>query len=144
MPDHYSKVVSRLERHVLPYIGKRLLGDVEAHDILTCLERVVQRGHVETAHRLRGRCSQIYRYGVVKRWVKFDPCRDLEGALPSYKRKANHFAAVETPEAFGQLLRDIDGYGGTAPVIAALRLAPLLFVRPGELRRMEWAHMIQT
>lgn len=137
--EHYSKVVSRVERHLLPFIGTRLLDDIEAHEVLTCLERVVARGHVETAHRVRSLCSQIFRFGVVKRWVKSDPCRDLEGALPSYKRKANHFAAVETPATFGKLLRDIDGYSGTAPVIAALKLAPLLFVRPGELRRMAWA-----
>ncbi len=141
VPEHYSKVVSRIERHLLPYLGKRLLGDIEAHEILTCLERVVAKGHVETAHRVRSLCGQIFRFGVVKRWVKSDPCRDLDGALPSYKRKANHFAAVETPESFGDLLRAIDGYTGTAPVIAALKLAPLLFIRPGELRRMEWAHV---
>ena len=136
--SHYAKVVSRLERHILPYLGARLLADIEAHEILTCLERVVAKGHVETAHRVRSLCGQVFRYGVVKRWVMSDPCRDLEGALPSYKRRANHFAAVSTPEEFGQLLRAIAGYSGTPPVIAALRLAPLLFVRPGELRRMEW------
>lgn len=141
VPDHHSKVVSRIENHVLPYLGNRLLGDIEAHEVLTCLERVLAKGHVETAHRVRSLCSQIFRYGVVKRWVKSDPCRDLEGALPSYKRKTNHFAAVETPKEFGRLLRGIDGYPGSAPVIAALKLAPLLFVRPGELRRMEWAHV---
>ena len=116
VPDHHSKVVSRLDRHILPYLGKRLLGEIEAHEILSCLERIVKRGHVETAHRVRSVCGQIYRYGVVKRWVKSDPCRDLEGALPSYKRKTNHFAAVETPKAFGQLLGKMDRYSGTAPV----------------------------
>lgn len=139
VPEHHSKVVSRLERHIFPYLGKRQLADIEAHEVLSCLERVVKRGHTETAHRVRSLCGQVFRYGVVKRWVKSDPCRDLEGALPSYKRKANHFAAVETPALFGKLLRDLDSYSGTATVIAALKLAPLLFVRPGELRRMAWA-----
>lgn len=139
VPDHHSKVVGRMERYILPYLGKRLLTEIEAYEILNCLERIVKKGHIETAHRVRSLCGQIFRYGVVKRWVKSDPCRDLDGALPSYKRKANHFAAVEKPEEFGRLLRDIDQYIGTPAVMAALKLAPLLFVRPGELRRMQWA-----
>ena len=101
------------------------------------LRKVEDRGAIETAHRELSYCGQIFRDAVATGRITSDPSRDLKGALASVE--AEHFAAITEPKRVGDLLRSIDAYEGTATVKAALRLAPLVFVRPGELRSAQWA-----
>lgn len=102
------------------------------------MRRIEIRGALETAHRALANCGQVFRYAVATGRAKRDPSSDLRGALPPYRRD-KHFAAITEPKRVGELMRDIDSYAGSFIVRCALRLSPLLFVRPGELRKMEWA-----
>jgi integrase len=104
---------------------------------LTVLRRIEGRGALDTAHRAHQNCGQIFRYAVATGRALRDPCGDLRGALPPVKQQ--HFASITEPAAVGELLRAMDGFRGTLVVQCALRLAPLFFVRPGELRKAEWA-----
>ena len=101
------------------------------------MRRIENRGALETAHRALGNCGQVFRYAVATGRAMRDPCGDLRGALPPVK--GEHFAATTEPKRVAELLRAMDGYEGTLTVRCALRLAPLVFVRPGELRNAEWA-----
>ncbi|HWB33598.1 MAG TPA: integrase arm-type DNA-binding domain-containing protein [Acidobacteriaceae bacterium] len=134
---HSEKTMRRLERDVFPWIGNRPIGDIHAPEILTVLRRIEARGAGETAHRALSNCGQVFRYAVATGRASRDPSGDLRGALSRVKK--SHFAAKTDPEAVAGILRAMDGYEGTLPVRCALRLAPLLFVRPGELRTAKWA-----
>ncbi len=103
------------------------------------LRRIESRGALESAHRVKIICGQIFRYAVATGRAERDPVADLKGALPPTRSK--HLAAITNPEKVGGLLRAIDGYEGSFVTKCALKLAPLLFVRPGELRQMEWAEI---
>lgn len=133
---YVAKVVSRLERDVLPWLGGEPVANVDAPKVLAVLRRIESRGAIHTAHRAKGDISQIMRYAIATGRATRDPCPDLRGALsPSV---TNHFAALTDPKEVGAFLRVMDGYQGTLTVRAALKLAPLLFCRPGELRQMKW------
>lgn len=133
-----AKRIERLfERDIFPRIGSKPIADLTPPDVLMMARRIEHRGALETAHRAIGNCGQVCRYAVATGRAVSDPTRDLRGALPPVK--SAHFAAITEPEQAGELLRLIDGYSGTAVVRAALKLTPLLFVRPGELRRARWA-----
>jgi integrase len=134
---HADRILSRFERDIFPWIGARPIADVNAADLLAVIRRIEKRGALETAHRALGNCGQVFRYAVSTGRCARDPSSDLRGALPPVKGK--HFAAVTEPPKVGPLLRSIYGYQGTLPVKCALELAPLVFVRPGELRRAQWA-----
>lgn len=135
-PSHASKVLRRLDLDVLPWLGGRPIAEIEPPEILATLRRVEGRGAIETAHRALQNVSQVFRYAVATGRAKSDPTRDLRGALaPAIER---HHPTIIEPKAIGALLRSIDGYAGAPVTKAALRLAPLTFVRPGELRRAEW------
>jgi len=134
--SHKIRTMSRLESDVFPWLGKKPIADIEAPDLLEALRRVEARGAIETAHRIRRTCSQVFRYGVATGVCKRDPAADLTGALKPIKTV--HFATITDPQRIGQLLRDIDGYDGYFPTRIAMQLAPLTFVRPGELRNAEW------
>ena len=134
---HSEKVIKRLEKDVFPWIGGRPIADITPPEVLKVLLRVEGRGAIDTAHRALQNCSQVFRYGVATGRLLSDPCRDLRGALRPAKH--GHFASITDPVAVGELLRAIEGFKGTFQVQCALRLAPLFFVRPGELRRAEWA-----
>jgi integrase len=136
--NHSSKILGRLEKDVLPWIGKRPIRDITAPELLAVMRRIEARGALETAHRALSECGRIFRYAVASGLAERDPSGDLKGALPPY-RKDKHFAAVTDPKLVGDLLRDIDGYfGKTIVVRSAFALAPRLFLRPGELRKMQW------
>ncbi len=135
--SHHSKIKARLEKDVFPWLGSRPVAEITAPEVLAVLRRIESRGVSETARRARGNIGQVMRYAISTGRASRDPCPDLRGALPSPERK--HFAAITDPKEAGELLRAIDGYTGTYTVRAALKLAPLLFARPGELRQMEWA-----
>ena len=122
-----------------PVIGDRPIADVGPPELLDALRRVEARGRYETARRLRSTCGQVFRYAIATDRAKRDPSTDLRGALTSPKVK--HRSAITEPAAIGALLRAIDGHEGHPATLAALRLAPLLFVRPGELRHAEWSEI---
>lgn len=136
-PSHGDRILRRLERDVFPWIGGRPVADVAAPELLAVLRRIEGRGALETAHRALGNCGQVLRYAVATGRAERDASGDLRGALPPVR--GEHFAAVTEPKKVGELLRVLDGYRGTLTVQCALRLAPLVFVRPGELRKAEWA-----
>jgi integrase len=135
--EHTGKVRAWFEQHVFPWIGATPIAEIEAPEILAALRRLVGRGTVDTANRIRQSVSAVFRYAVATGRAKRDPAADLRDALP--KAATRNFATMTEPAQIGALLRAIDGFQGTAVVLAALRLAPLLFVRPGELRAAEWA-----
>lgn len=134
---HADKIIQRLERDVFPWLGARPVAEIAAPELLAAMRRIEARGALESAHRTLSNCGQVFRYAVATGRAERDPSGDLRGALPPYKR--DHFAAITDPKRVGQLLREIDGYQGTFAVNCALRLAPLVFVRPGELRMAQWA-----
>jgi len=135
-PSHANKIIRRLERDVFPWIGRQPIRDIAPSELLPVLRRVEARDCLDTAHRAHQNCSQVFRYAVATGQAARDPSSDLRGALPPPKRK--HYATITEPAAVGALLRAIDGYKGSPEATAALRLAPLVFVRPGELRKAQW------
>lgn len=136
----YSRVIPRrLEQNVYPWLGKKAIREITAPEILAVLRRIEKRGANETAHRVRELCSQVFRYAIASGRAESDPTRDLRGALAPAPTR--HFPAMTDPAQVAGLLRAIDGYNGSAIVRSALRLAPLVFVRPGELRQAEWAEI---
>ncbi len=133
---HGDRISRRLERDVFPWIGNLPIAELTAPNVLGVLRRIEARGAFETAHRALGNCSQVFRYAIATDRAASDPTRDLRGALQ--QTKGTHFAAVTDPKKVGPLLRALRGYQGSLVVQCALKLAPLLFVRPGELRKAKW------
>jgi len=134
--SHSSTVIRRLERDVFPYLGDQPVTEITAPDVLKVLRRVEERGALETAHREKSICGQIFCYAVATGRTERDPTADLKGALTPIKTQ--HLAAITEPKRVGQLMRMIENYQGTLVVQCALKLAPLVFVRPGELRHARW------
>lgn len=134
--NHGNRIIRRFERDIFPWIGGRPIAEITAPELLTVARRIEDRGALETAHRALGNCGQVFRYAVATGRAERDPSGDLRGALPPVK--GEHFAATTDPKRVGEILRALDGYQGTLTVRCALRLAPLVFVRPGELRKAEW------
>ncbi len=126
----------RLSSNAFPWIGSKPISEITAPDILAVLRRVEGRGTIDTAHRVGQACGQVFRYAIATGRAERDPTRDLRGALPTVKQE--HFASITEPAGVGELLRAIDGFKGTYIVQCALKLAPMLFVRPGELRQARW------
>lgn len=127
----------RLEKYIYPPLGNRPVDNITAKDLLMALRRIEARGKHETAHRTRAICGRVLRYAVATGKAERDVSADLKGALTTPLTR--NFAAIIDPAKVGELLRAIDGYVGQPEVWAALRLAPLVFVRPGELRGAEWS-----
>jgi integrase len=121
---------------VFPWIGGKPIAEITAPEILAVLRRIEGRGTIDTAHRVGQACGQVFRYAVATGRAQRDPTGDLRGALPTVKQE--HFAAITEPAQVGELLRAIEGFKGTFVVQCALKLAPMLFVRPGELRQARW------
>jgi len=137
-PSHATRVLRRLERDVFPYIGGRPIGELAPPEVLRVLQRIENRNVLETAHRVRTDIGAVFRYAIATGRADRDAAADLRGALKP--TNPEHFAAVTDPDALGELLRALWGYhDGTPVVAAALKLAPMLFVRPGELRSAKWA-----
>jgi integrase len=135
-PGHTKTVTLRLQLNVFPYIGMMPIESIAPPDLLKVLRKIEDREAIETAHRVRGLFGQIFRYAIATGRVTSDPSRDLRGALSPVKKQ--HLAAVTEPRLAADLLKMIDGHRGSPIVKAALSLAPLVFVRPGELRQAEW------
>lgn len=126
-----------LEKDLLPWLGPLPITEVKARALLTTLRRIESRGAQETAHRARAMAGQIFRFAVATGRAERDPSTDLRGALATYEKR--HFASITEPLKMGALLRALDSYSGHFPTLCALRLAPLVFVRPGELRNAQWS-----
>ena len=136
--SHAYWVMRRLEQYVFPDIGTRPIAELKAPDVLNVLRRI-ESVALETAHRVKFVFGQIFRYAVATGRADRDPAADLKGALPPRQQK--HHASITEPKEVAGLLRAIDNYRGTFPVKCALQLAPLVFLRPGELRHAEWAEI---
>jgi len=117
-------------------IGDRPVAKITAPELLAVLQKIEARGTYETARRLRSTCGMVFRYAIATGRAERDPSVDLRGALTTPQVK--HRATIIEPTAIGALLRAIEGFDGQPTTLAALRLAPLVFVRPGELRHAEW------
>lgn len=134
--NHGNRILRRLERDIFPWLGQRPASEIKAPELLACIQRIEERGALETAHRALQNCGQVFRYAIATGRAERNPAADLRGALPPV-REAHHAAILE-PGKLGGLLQALDGYEGSFVTKCALRLAPLVFVRPGELRRAEW------
>lgn len=137
--EYADKIMRRLELNVFPLIGLKPIKDIKAPELLAVLRRVESRDALELAHRIRNLCDQIFRYAVATGRTERNPASDLKGALSPVKEK--HRAAITDPKRVGELLRAIESYQGTFVVQCALKFAPLVFVRPGELRHAEWSEI---
>ena len=131
-----EKIIARLEADVFPWIGRAPIGGLTPPQVLEVLRRIEARGVIETAHRALENCSQVFRYAIAIGKATTNPARDLKDALKQPEPK--HFAAITDPRRLGELLRACDNYAATPVVRAALKLAPMLLLRPGELRFAEW------
>ena len=132
---YVEEVLGKLEKDVFPWIGRRAIAGITAADILTILERVEARAP-ETARRLRGLVGEVFRYAMARNKAQADPTQALRGAVIT--PKTQHFAAITDPVAFGELLRKMYSYRGELVTRALLRLSPLVFQRPSELREARW------
>lgn len=136
-PGQLQKESKRLENHAFPWIGKTPIADLGVTEIRPLIDRVARAGHMEQAHRLRFQISRVFQFAIATTRADRDPAADLKAVLPS--RRKRNFATITEPAKVGGLLRAIDGFEGTFTTACALKLAPLLFCRPGELRAAEWA-----
>lgn len=137
--SHSSRTIVRLEQNVFPWLGTKNTNDISAPELLTVLRRVESRGALETAHRVNQICGQVFRYAIATGRAERDPAADLKGALPPAKEK--HHPSITEPIKIGGLMRAIQDYSGSIITTTALKLSPLLFVRPGELRQAEWSEI---
>ncbi len=135
----FLKEQARLEKHAFPYIGGRPLAALSVTEIRPLIDRLVRAKHLEQAHRLRFQLSRVFKFAIATERAERDPAADLSAVLPS-RRKQRH-PTITDPNTIGQLLRAIDGFEGSFPVACALRLAPLWFCRPGEIRMAEWSQV---
>jgi integrase len=136
---HADRTLARLQSYVFPYLGAKRLRDITAPELLQVVKRIEARGTIETAHRTLSACGMVFRYGIPSGRSPGDISRDLRDALKSVI--VHHMPAIVDPERAGDLLRAMDSYRGMPTTRAALQLAPLVFIRPGELRKAEWAEI---
>ncbi|WP_258187925.1 tyrosine-type recombinase/integrase [Trinickia symbiotica] len=137
--SHSEKIMGRLKKGLFPWLGSRPIADITLPEVLEVLRRAELRGAHDAAHRLHQNCGQMFRYAVATGRTTRNVSAVLRGALRPNRH--THFASITDPVKVGETLREFDGFSGTLIVRAALQLAPLLFVRPGELRQAEWAHL---
>lgn len=119
-----------------PALGARPIDEITPVELLAALKRIEAKGHLETARRMRSFASRVFRYAVATARASADPAAALRGALVA--PKVTHHSAILDAKGVGALLRAIDGYDGQPMTQLALKLAPHVFVRPGELRQAEW------
>ena len=139
MATTQDKLTSWLEKDVIPFIGKMPISAIGPRDVLAALRKMEARGALESVQRVKQVCGQVFRYAVATGSAERDVTQDLKGALT--KPTAGHFAAITEPKQAGDLMRSIFDYSGHPCTVAALKLSPLVFVRPGELRTMEWVEV---
>jgi integrase len=134
-----EKNTAWMERNIFPFIGAMPIAKIKSVDVLAALRKIEARGAVESAHKIKQLCGQVFRFAVSTSLVERDVTADLRGALSTPAK--GHFAAITEPKEVGTLLRAIYDYQGTPATVAAMKLSGLLFVRPGELRAMAWSDL---
>ena len=135
-----DRITTLLEHDVFPFIGSLPIHTIGPRDVLDkAVRKIEARGSIDTAHRAKQICGQIFRYAVAVGLAERDVTADLRGALAEIPK--SHFAAITEPKQVGELMRSIFNYAGHPCTVAALKLSPLVFVRPGELRTAEWAEI---
>lgn len=134
--SHIRTVKSRLERDVFPVIGSKPITEISRKDVINLLHKVEGRGVIETADRIKMYCGQVFRYALNLEKIKHNPISDMRDVIA--KREHGHHAAITDLKRVGELLRSIDEYNGSYVVKCAMLIAPMVFVRPGELRKAEW------
>jgi len=134
--NYSTRLMSMFERSIFPYIGNRPVAEITAPELLTVIRRI-ENTSLDVAHRAVATCGRVFRYAIATGRAANDPTYGLKGALPP--KDTGHFAATTEASDLAPILRAFDSYEGTPTVQAALRLMPLLFVRPGELRTAEWS-----
>lgn len=134
-----SKNTRWLEKNIFPEIGAMPISTIKPRDVLAALRKVEARGAIESAHKIKQICGQVFRYAVASGITDRDVTADLRDALAAVPEA--HYAAITDPKQVAELLRAIHGYSGHPSATTALKLAPMVFQRPGELRSMEWAEI---
>lgn len=134
-----EKVSAWLKKDVFPAIGKMPIATIGPRDVLAMVRKIEARGAIDSAHRIKQVCGQVFRFAVATGLAERDVTADLKGALAAVPKR--HFPAITDPAKVGELLRAIYAYTGHPCTVAAMKLAPMLFVRPGELRTAEWAEV---
>ncbi|NTW89176.1 MAG: integrase arm-type DNA-binding domain-containing protein [Desulfobulbaceae bacterium] len=137
---HSKNILSRLEKNIFPWLGARPVGEITPPEIIKVFRMIESRGYLETLHRAMTNCGQVFRYAIASGRATVDPTYKMNEAFP--KPIKHHFSAITDPTGVATLLRAIDEYHGTFVVKCALRLAPLVFLRPKELRLAEWSEFI--
>ncbi len=137
MASTQGKITTWLEKDIIPFMGSMPISTIGPRDVLATVRKMEARGAIDSAHRLQQICGQVFRYAVATGSAERDVTQDLKGALAKVIKK--NFPAITDPKLMGDLMRSIFSYNGHPAAVAALRLTPLVFVRPGELRTAEWA-----
>ena len=137
--SHKSRSLRMLEKELFPVIGQRPVSEITAPELLTLLRKIEERGVVDTAHRAKQTAGQVFKYAIATGRAERNPSNDLTGALRPKNRV--HYAAITTPKETGRLMLCMDAFEGTYIVKSALKLSALLFLRPGELRQLEWSEV---
>jgi integrase len=132
----HQKKVGNFEKHVFPAIGHMAIHDIKSPHIFEIVKPLIEAGKLETAHRVRSEISAAFAYAIAHGFTDYDPAQAVAKQIPA--KKVKHRAALTDPKEVGQLMRCIDAYQGTLVVQCALKISPLLFQRPGEIRQMEW------
>jgi integrase len=134
-----GKVTTWLAKDVFPSIGSKPISTIVPRDVLTAVQKMEARGAIDSAHRVKQICGQVFRFAVATGSAERDVTVDLRGALAVVPK--TNYAAITEPKQVGDLMRSIDGYSGHPYAAAALKISPLVFVRPGELRGAEWSEI---
>lgn len=137
---HRQRAMSIFNKDVFPSLGGRPIAEISAPEVLSVLRKIEDRGAIDIAHRARSTISQVYRFAIASGQAERDVSADLRGAL-SKKAKPKHLAAITDEFELGRLLAGIAEYKGSPQVCVALKVTPILFQRPGEIRKMEWAEI---
>jgi integrase len=137
--DHAGRKWHYIEKDVFPTFAATPIKDITARELLPLLEKIQGRGAIDVAHRVKGICGEIFRYGVYTGRCDRDPTQDIKGVLTPQRNK--HMATITDPKGVGGLLRAIDDYQGDFVTKGALKLTPYVMLRPGELRHAEWSEI---
>ncbi len=137
--SHAKRQLRRLEMYVFPYLGDMPIAEIRPRDLLAVLRKIEAKGANETAHRVKVICGQVFRYAIVTERAERDIAAELREALQPVEKK--HLPAITDPEKVRELMLSIDGYEGSQTIRNAMKLAPLVFLRPGELRHGEWSEI---
>lgn len=137
--SHRTRSLRLLNKYLLPYLGHLDVAHIDMNLLRDILNRIVERGTVDTAYRAKAVLSGVYRYILLENKVSYDPTTSLTYFLPD--KNSKHYPTMLDPTSIGQLLRTIDEYTGSPMVKTALKISPYLFQRPGEIRQMEWTEI---